>query len=547
MFRDAGTEQMTGKRRWTPRRLAGMATIGTVIVVTGILTGAGSAIGQQNTNGHFTYTCRFSSGAQPVGVDIKVAFPSSAAIGQAVHPASATVTFAVPHAALRELTASHATTVGGIARLHTTVAQNGRSENATWANLVAPAKPIPATGELTLTASTTAPTITPRAPGDISFDAADLTMVLTPKNADGTSTDPATMVLGCTLGAGQHPLLATIPVPSATAAPGAGSSGPLAITPAPAARRAAGALDATATTPADCGLVPPAYPVDSLGLGLCGFLTGFANVNKLHGASPIAPKGAFINAFGPYEVALRCETTDGKPIDVPNGLACGQQNPPGVVHVFDCSFAQFENNGHQFELPPTRATFLAFGFEPVTATMHLTEKSWPPDHPPAPSPECGTGFLTQFILRPPDPFPNPAIAVTSEAVNNLSPDGIFTQTLHTTLETYLDVRISDATVDGVPLNVGPNCHTEDPVHSLSVADGAVINGVQTGYSFVSGGPVTGTIDIPSFTGCGVGEDLNPLFNAAVSSNDDFLKLVQGPLCTPSTQIGCPPTVPTPQR
>lgn len=533
---------MTGKRRWTPRRLAGMATIGTVIVVTGILTGAGSAIGQQHENGHFAYTCQFPSGAQPTGIDIAVTFPSSAAIGQAVHPASATVTFAVPHAVLRELTALNAATVGGIAQLHTTVAQNGRSENATWANLVASAKPIPATGGLALTASGPAPTITPRAPGDITFDAAALTMVLTPKKADGSATEPASVPLGCTLN-GRHPLLATVPVPSVTAAPGQRSNGPLAIRPAPATERS---LDETATTPADCGLVPPAYPVDSAGLGLCGFLAGFANVNKLHGAAPIATNGAFFNAFGPYEVALKCEDANGNIIDVPVGSFCF---PPGIVHSFQCSFAQFENNGHKFELPPTRATFLAFGFEPVTATMHLTEAAWPKDHPPAPSPLCGVGFVTGFSIKPPPlPLPNPAITVTAESVNNLSPDGVFTQTLHTTMETYLDVRISDATVNGVPLNVGPDCHTQDPVHSLTIADGFVDpDNNQVGYSFVGGGPVTGTIDIGPFTGCGVGEKLDPLFNATVSSNDDFLKLIQGPLCTPSTQIGCPPAVPTPQR
>lgn len=528
---------MTGHRRWTPRRLAGMATIGTVILVTGILTGTGSAIGQQNADRHFSYTCHFPSGAQSVDLDIAVTFPSSGTVGQAIRPADGTVTIALPHAALRDLTKLDAATVSGIAQFHTTVTQNGRAENATWADLVAAPKPVPATGDLVLTAATEAPAITPKAPGDITFAAAALTLVLTPEKADGTGTNPAALPLGCTLGAGRHALLASVPVPAATATPGPRSSRPPAVSPVPAAGRSVRPHDTTAT-PADCGTIPDIYPQDTLGLGLCGFLTGFANVDKLNAATPIAPHGGFFNAFGPYAVALQCEPDT----TAANAGVCLQEGD--VVHTFDCSFAQFEDNGTRFELPPTRATFLAFGFMPVTATMHLTEAPWPADHPPAISPLCTTGFFSGVLF--PFTFPKRAVTITSDSVNNFA-NGVFTVTLNTTLETFLSVRISDATVNGVPLDVGPNCRTSQPVHSLTVASGAVVNGLPTGYSFVSGGPITGTIDIPSFTGCGVGENLNPLFDASVSSNDDFLELVQGPLCTPSTGIGCPPTVPTPQR
>lgn len=524
---------MIGQRRWTPRRLTGMATIGTIIVVTGLLTGAGSAIGQQKAHGHFTYTCQFPSGRQSIGVDITAAFPSSGAVGQAVHPASGTVTFSVPHDALGELTASHAATVSGIGQLNTTVAQNGRSEKATWANLIASPKPVPTTGDLVLTAPSTAPTITPRAPGDITFEAAALTMVLTPKRADGSATEPATVLATCTPDAGQHALLATVPVPAVTATPGEGSGGPLAVGSTPGAARSALADDGT-DTPADCGIVPGVYPDDTLGLGLCGFLSGFSNVNKLDAASLIGPQGAFFNGFGPYALALQCPADP----DAPNAIVCIQDK--GVVHVLTCSFAQFDNNGTQFELPPTRATFLAFGFVPVTATMHLTQSDWPPDHLPTIDPKCTTGFV--HVQSFPFTFPKKAITIVADDVNTAT-----VESQDTRLETYLSVRISDATVNGTTLNVGPTCETKDPVHSVIVASSQTVDGVQSGYTFVDGGPVTGTLDIPSFTGCGVGEDLDPLFNASVSGNDNFLKLTQAPLCTPSTGIGCPPQVPTPQR
>ncbi|HEX5407712.1 MAG TPA: DUF6801 domain-containing protein [Pseudonocardiaceae bacterium] len=525
-----------------------MAVIGTVIIVTGILTGTGSAIGQQNAHRHFTYSCLFPSGTQQVDVDITAAFPSSGTVGQAVAPANGTVTVAIPHAGLRSLTALHAATVGSITQLHTTIGQNGRSENASWTNLVAAPKPIPATGDLVLTASTKAPTITPRAAGDITFGAGTIVMLLSPKQANGLPTAQATIAVGCAPQAGQHVRFATVPVPSATVSASRELKGALTIQQPRSARSSVIAQDdGPTTTPADCGIIPPDYPDDSLGLGLCGFLTGLVNVNKLDQATPIAPNGALFNAFGPYEVAITCE-----PDFEPTVQDCQAQPPErhDLLHAFQCSFAQFENNGHQLELPPTKATFVAFGFEPVTATMNLSEAPWPADSPPTPAAVCGTGIFSQFVFGPPPPpLPNPAVLVTSDSVNNLSPDGVFTTTLNTTLETYLDVRISDATVNGVPLTVGNHCHTSQPVHSLTTASGGVDqDGNPFGYSFVSGGPVLGTIDIPSFTGCGVGgDDLDPLFDSAVSSNNDFLHLTQGPLCTPSTTIGCPPTVPETQR
>jgi hypothetical protein len=55
------------------------------------------------------------------------------------------------------------------------------------------------------------------------------------------------------------------------------------------------------------------------------------------------------------------------------------------------------------------------------------------------------------------------------------------------------------------------------------------------------------ITVPPFTGCGVGENLDPIFNATISGPGNFVKLTQGTLCTPNSGSGCPPTVPKPLR
>ncbi len=73
------------------------------------------------------------------------------------------------------------------------------------------------------------------------------------------------------------------------------------------------------------------------------------------------------------------------------------------------------------------------------------------------------------------------------------------------------------------------------------------------YSIQGGGPLSQTdLYVPPFTGCGThGEDLDALFTAAVSGPGNSLNLIQGPLCTPTSDQpnGCEPgiVVPDPPR
>jgi hypothetical protein len=58
-----------------------------------------------------------------------------------------------------------------------------------------------------------------------------------------------------------------------------------------------------------------------------------------------------------------------------------------------------------------------------------------------------------------------------------------------------------------------------------------LTGRSPDYTVNTGGPLTGTTTIPPFSGCGVGEDLDPLLNASISGPDNFMKLTQGVPCT----------------
>ncbi|SDJ50766.1 hypothetical protein SAMN05421871_11782 [Actinokineospora alba] len=84
----------------------------------------------------------------------------------------------------------------------------------------------------------------------------------------------------------------------------------------------------------------------------------------------------------------------------------------------------------------------------------------------------------------------------------------------------LNLVISEVKQNGVPLDVGPNCHTVTPV-DLDLS-GTINLGVK---AVTETQPVTeanraGTIEtryaIPAFTGCGVTENLSPLMTGLVS-------------------------------
>jgi len=211
----------------------------------------------------------------------------------------------------------------------------------------------------------------------------------------------------------------------------------------------------------------------------------------------------------------------------------------GVIHVFSCSVGQLDYN-KQLQFPPAKATFLNFGFVPVTAVLTLSETTWPSSHPPVENPKCYRGFN----MNQPVPLTSPIVTVFSD-LNDSSTEGFPVLNIS---ETYLTIHISQVEVNGVPLDVGPGCTTAQPVHAILTGKGH--NGPPpTGYTLDNGGPLTGNVTIPQFTHCGVGENLDPLFDAGISGPGNFQLMTQGTLCTPkqSGKPGCPPTVPKPLR
>jgi hypothetical protein len=216
----------------------------------------------------------------------------------------------------------------------------------------------------------------------------------------------------------------------------------------------------------------------------CAYTTGYADVRKLKGAALIAP--ALTN--------------------VDQALTALANTTNKINYLQLDNAAQLDFHGlHQF--PPSTATFLTFGFVPTTAAIELIEH----------------GTINIFVVGPANPF------------IHCQPNQFRTCDNVATVYSRLSARIvpGSVKVNGVPLNVGSNCET--PPFD------AVVTGTSASkppYSIQFGGPLTGTVTIPPFKNCGVGENLDPIFNAAISGPRNFNLLTQGELCSVIGAVGC---------
>ncbi|MGI5229216.1 DUF6801 domain-containing protein [Actinoallomurus sp. CA-142502] len=214
------------------------------------------------------------------------------------------------------------------------------------------------------------------------------------------------------------------------------------------------------------------------------YLAGFANAAKLGGAILLGVENGETTGHTllelNYEVILNLCATDSS-VDV-------------------LSRATLDYHGAH-SLPPAKATLLTYGFMPTTATVEFSEP--PGTHMEIDSHSWfdGTGF--------------PQVS---------------------TVTSQMTMRIYDVLVNGKPLDVGPHCQTAS---SLAVT----LTGKSPDYTVDQGGPLTGMVTIPPFSGCGVGEDLDPIFTASLSGPDNYMKLTQGIPCTrPPDQdpVNCDP-------
>lgn len=173
-------------------------------------------------------------------------------------------------------------------------------------------------------------------------------------------------------------------------------------------------------------------------------------------------------------------------------------------HVFSCTVtsAHLDYRGRP-ELPPVRVTLLAFGVEPVTATAIISQLG-----------AHVTRLAYQDQGRVGHIFAGtPVVAVVTAR---------------------LGLRLTDVTVNGTKLDVGPDCHAAGSLRTPGnpVAPGQVmlVGGTRRGDPLPhdSGlGAVAGQVSIPPFTGCRTpsGENLDPLLTAAASGPGNYVKMM----------------------
>jgi len=456
-----------------------MAVACGIFLAAGVLAGAASdavgatgATSTQSVRLALAYTCQFPAGNDEVNVAIAATFPVTATAGQPIQPTGVQITAVLPEAAVSDLRKLGAATVGDSATLAMTETYAAKSELAGWQASTPAAAALPATGSLQLAATGKPPAAATASQGTVTFSVGRLVLDLAPRTAGGTATSPATVPVACTPPSGASERLASVPVQAAAAPkrPAGKQQGER-----PAARRL--------KLPKDCGHIK----LVGAGAATCGYITGYSDVQKLYGAALLQPRRA-LPALVNVDFAERYILKPGKLVEYSTG--------------------ELYYRGHH-ELPPVRATFLAFRFVPVTATLGITE-------------------LTPIEIVSVSGISAPPYPITVRATSTVS------------------ISVSNVDVNGVPLAVGPHCRPVSSVHLVLTG-----NGDNTlppkGYTVPTGGPLTGLLTIPPFTGCGVTENLDAVLTGSISGPRNYVKMTQGKLCgvAQPQNWSCPPPVPRP--
>ncbi|WEH38607.1 hypothetical protein OG233_03250 [Streptomyces sp. NBC_01218] len=487
------------------RRSVRLASVAAVATIAGLLSGPGSAADDVDASVVVTYDCDLPSGRVQVPLEVRGTFPATGEVDVPMSPLDVRMAADFQATDLAPLLPEGATEVVSTAALDVDVTQNGESAQAQWAQFVAPATNLAGdeSGKVRLAHTGEVPSVTVGAGGDVTLIAGGLTLELSTPAVGGEETPADPVTLNCGRSEGDAGVLATVPVqdtgtetpdPGGETDPGEGGGEdpgdpgeePPAQPPADTSCTEdvpVGEMDSSEAVPPPPGAPP--LVLAAAGQKVCGYAVGLASIKKLNGSVIIndpAKKPAMITANANKRVLLRLPTME------------------GGLYVQYGSIARLE-------LPDAESTFLAFGFQPVSAKVAFE-----------------SGLLTVSTGQVAPDFLHVApFAVAS-----------FQQSM----------RLYDVKVNGVPLDVGPDCRTAHPYKV--VLRGDFENG-NPYLNVLDGGPLNGTLDIPAFSGCGTGgEDLDALFTASISGPGNTIAMNQANMCVPDADLevrNCPPRIP----
>lgn len=498
------------------------------VLMAGMIPGAQASAGERDVQVELGYDCDFPSGSEPVEVTVSATVPDRGDVDQPVQVRNVTTELTLPEGAVPDLPDAGAGGLDVTTELTVDVAQGEQSAVTLWAGSTGKPVTVPASGGLTLTTSGEVPTVTAGASGALTFAAAKLTARIAPpasqpvspsepdsepdsEPADGAAA-PGTVELTCTLKEGQDPALASVRIGGNVTWPSPAASATrerqgTAEDRNDTARNDDGATPEPGGAPAVSqtlgGKGPTCIGDENDGMALNAYVTGYADVAKLKSAT-LFPLACAKIAQGPNTIKF----VDGR------------------VHLFQDSTVVLDYKGEP-KLPPATGTFLTFGFMPTTASLEMTQI------PPGTTADGKPDYNIHSDLMIVGPG-------NSEGV--------------TTIDMDLRLRLYNVKVNGVPLDVGPNCRTTKPFKLPLRGEMLLKDGVQTGYTLVTGGELNGEVTLPPFSGCGVDEDLDRLFTASISGVPGAVKQVQGAPCAAAqhdpavcTSDGQPVQVPEPPR
>ncbi|MGW7534256.1 DUF6801 domain-containing protein [Amycolatopsis sp. NPDC054798] len=428
---------------------AALAVLGALSIGTGALTGVSSAstetptpvaapppssAGEQQVSKDVVLDCPFAApaGSQQITLTASATVPATVQVGSGLKFRSLTASFTLPHAVATQLVPTAADGIRGGLTLDLTAHQGDRRTAIPTPFTIAET-PLPENGDVKLTATADLPEQAITVPGKVSFDIGAPTIALKPAAEGAAEATPVT----CTVLPDQTTTLASIlatQVPAAPASPGKPSPPP---SPAPPA------AGRNAVTPKDDGfpLITPLNYVQ---------VTATSSVYRL-GATVTSNRTGVLN--GSWTVIL----------DPPDYIPRDPSTISGVVGF-----------------RPVDATFLGFGFVPVTATV-------------------------EFL--PVDYHNSKLIDLTGQLWGGVR------------LTTHVQVmaRMSNARINGEPLDLGPDCVTAKPVSlNLSGKYNATTGGI------ISTDPNSPDPDyrgfaLPPFVHCGTAEPLEPLLTGMAST------------------------------
>ncbi|WP_224756151.1 DUF6801 domain-containing protein [Streptomyces sp. col6] len=475
-----------------------VASVAGLALLAGLLSGGGSAADETTGPAGFAAACGAEdsdTGTVTAGVGVAVDVPATGEVGRPVQPGPVTLTVTLSRADLAELLPEGTEAFVSRAALKVEVAQNGDSAEASW-ELHAPSTPLPADGDVALVHSGDVPYVTLGSAGDVDFSVKELTIELRAATAEPEKTAPPLTTVMCRLKEGENGHLATTRVTDGAGTDPSGTS-ETPTTPKGGSGRATdkdiAVEPATAEGDEDpdyCPVEPPVGEVDASEApqpppgdpvstfenpnpqASCANAAGLANVFKMDGAM-------IINDPADHPALVSVKT-----------LTHVTSRPPDAAGGY---YIRIDNLAN-LELPDADSTFLAFGFQPVTAKVS---------------------------------FENSPITIST---GNVGTEAFSTAYFHQSL------RLHDVEINGTPLDVGSNCRTSKPFK-------VVLNGGAAYVNVGVGGRLDGEVTIPPFTGCGTGgEDLNPLFTASISGPGNRVFMNQASTCIPTNPENsyCPP-------